>query len=84
MAMCCKSNISLLDFLLFQFCELMTVVLTPGLSWGLNFNAHTQKILWESPQNPEIIHTRTLHVVYFCLMHISFYFCHVCHLYVVS
>ena len=35
------------------------------------------------PQNPEILHTRTL-PVYFCLMHTSFYFCHVCHLYVVS
>ena len=38
---------------------------------------YPQKNLWESPQNPqnpEILHTRTLHPVYFCLMHISFYF----------
>jgi len=56
----------------------------PGLPWGLNFNAHTHPIPTvkpvgiptESPypQNPEIIHTRTLHAVYFCLMHISCYF----------
>jgi len=53
-----------------------------GLPWGLNFNAHTHPIPTEKPagiptespypQNPEILHTRTLHPVYFCLMHISF------------
>ena len=56
----------------------------PGLPWGLNFNAHTHPIPTEKPvgiptespypQNPEILHTRTLHPVYFCLMHTSFYF----------
>ena len=65
-----------------------------GLPWELNFNAHTHPIPTEKPveiptespypQNPEILHTRTLHPVYFCLMHTLFYFCHVCHLYVVS
>jgi len=50
-----------------------------GLPWGLNFNAHTHPIPSEKPvgiptespypQNPEILHTRTLHPVYFCLMH---------------
>ena len=61
-----------------------------GLPWGWNFNAHTHPILTEKPvkiptkspypQNPEILHTRTLHTVYFCLMHISFYFlsCAIC------
>jgi len=63
-----------------------------GLPWGLNFNPHTHPIPTEKPmgiptespypQNPEILHTH-IHPVYFCLMHISFYFCHVCHLYVV-
>jgi len=46
-----------------------------GLPWGLNFNPHTHPIPTEKPvgiptespypQNPEILHTRTLHPVYF-------------------
>ena len=55
-----------------------------GLLWGLNFNPHAHPIPIEKPvgiptespypHNPEILHTRTLHPVYFCLMHTSFYF----------
>jgi len=60
------------------------LVVPAGLPWWLNFNAHTHPMSTEKPvgiptespylQNPEILHTRTLHPVYFCLMHISFYF----------
>ena len=66
-----------------------------GLPWGLNFNAHTHPIPTEKPvgiptespypQNPEILHTRTLYslcIFVCCIYH--FIFCHVCHLYVVS
>ena len=61
-------------------------LLAAGMPWGLNFNAHPHPIPTEKPvgiptespypQNPEILHNRTIHPhpVYFCLMHISFYF----------
>ena len=63
-----------------------------GLPWGLNFNPHTHPIPTEKPvgiptespypQNPEILHTRSLYtlcIFVWCIYHFIF-----CHLYAVS